>query len=140
MATKRKPRGPRKELRAVDRAIIHNVMFQMEILPMEKTNLDMRRALSQLPPEEARALKRKFRKLWRKAMKAEFRTGRGRAASEEFMKKKLGVGKRVPSKGERTARKQLVFDSLWNDFIGVQIERFEAALPQKDSSGTSEQK
>jgi len=62
-------KSPKRDLKEVERALVHSVMFSAGILPMEKTTLDMRRALQQLPPEEARALKRKFRKLWRKAAK-----------------------------------------------------------------------
>lgn len=118
---------PRRELRDVDRAIIQAVMFQSGILPMEKTDLDMRRALQQLSPEEARVLKRKFRKLWRKAMRAEVGNGKTRTSKEEQQKAKLGVGKHVPSRSERNARKQLVFDKLWNEVIGPLVENFENA-------------
>jgi len=118
---------PRKELRDVDRAIIQTVMFQSGILPMEKTDLDMRRALQQLSPEEARILKRKFRKLWRKAMRATIGNGKTRNGKEEREHAKLGVGKHVPSRAERNARKQLVFDELWNTVIGPLIEKFENA-------------
>lgn len=62
---------PRKELRDVDRTFIQAVMLQCGILPMEKTTLDMRRALAQLSPEEALILRRKFRKIWRRVMQDE---------------------------------------------------------------------
>jgi hypothetical protein len=117
---------PKKELRDVDRAFIHGVMFQLGILPMEKTDLDMRRALSQLPPEEAHALKRKFRKLWRKAMRSELGNGpKTRGIKEDTAKKKYGVGKHVPSREERNARKQLVFDVVWKNAIEPMLKRFE---------------
>lgn len=119
-------RKPRQNLRDVDRAFIQAVMFQLGILPMEKTDLDMRRALTQLPPEEARTLKRKFRKLWRKAMRAEVGNGpKTRSTREASAKSKYGVGKHVPSRAERTARKKLVFDLLWEDYIEPMIKNFE---------------
>lgn len=121
----RKPK-PRTNLRDVDRAFIQAVMFQLGILPMEKTDLDMRRALVQLPPEEARMLKRKFRKMWRKAMRAEVGNGsKTRSTRETSAKMKYGVGKHVPSRAERTARKKLVFDLLWEDYIEPMIKNFE---------------
>ena len=117
---------PGKELRDVDRALISSVMFQLGILPMERTDLDMRRALTQLQPEEARTLKRKFRKLWRKAMRAEVGNGpKTRTSKTEAAKKRLGVGKHVPSRAERNARKQLVFDVLWKNAIEPMLKRFE---------------
>ena len=116
----------RQELREVDRAFIHAVMFQLGILPMEKTDLDMRRPLRQLPPEEAQVLKRKFRKLWRKAMRAEIGNGpKSKSARENAAKSRYGVGKHVPSRAERNARKKLVFDLLWEDVIGPMLQKFE---------------
>lgn len=117
---------PRQNLRDVDRAFIQAVMFQLGILPIEKTHLDMRRALKQLSPEEARTLKRKFRKLWRKAMRAEIGNGpKTRETRERIAKQKYGVGKHVPSRSERTARKQLVFDVLWEQVIEPMLKNFE---------------
>ena len=120
---------PKKILRDVDRAFIHTVMFQMGILPMESTTLDMQRALKQLTPDESRTLKRKFRKLWRKAMKKEVGNPTGKRAEVKMRatKAQLGVGKRAPSRQERNARKQLVFDMVWAEIISPMVENFEAA-------------
>ena len=129
---------PREQLRDVDRAFIHSVMFQMGILPIEKTTLDMQRALKQLSPEEARQLKRKFRKVWRKAMKKEVGNPQGKRAEtkEQAAKQRLGVGKPVPSRTERNARKQLVFDLVWKEIIGPLVENFERAGELRVPSGT----
>lgn len=116
---------PNENLRDVDRAIIHAVMFECGILPMEKTNLDMRRALQQLSTEDARALKRKFRKLWRKAMRMQAGHGRTKDMRIEQAKRKLGVGKHAPSRAERAARKELVFKMLWEQLIEPLIKRFD---------------
>lgn len=120
---------PRKNLRDVDRAFIQAVMFELGILPMEKTTLDMKRALSQLSDDEARQLKRKFRKMWRKAMRKEVGNPKGRnaATKESAAKSRLGVGKHIPSRAERNARKQLVFDQVWKELIAPLIENFENA-------------
>lgn len=120
---------PKQQLRDVDRAFIYSVMFELGILPMEKTTLDMQRALKQLTPEEARQLKRKFRKLWRKAMKKEVGDPKGKRATarEEAAKSRLGVGKAVPSRAERNARKQLVFDQVWKEIIAPLVDNFESA-------------
>lgn len=118
-----------QNLREVDRALIQAVMFEHGILPMEKTDLDMRRALQQLPPEEARTLRRKFRKMWRKAMNATTLHGSSEKSSVSFMNDrtaaKLGLGKQVPSRSERNARKKLVYDQLWKTTIKPMIDSFE---------------
>jgi len=120
---------PRENLRDVDRAFIQTVMFELGILPIEKPSLDMQRALKQLSAEEARQLKRKFRKLWRKAMKKEVGNPNGKRANlkEQATKHRLGVGKPVPSRAERNARKQLVFDQVWKEMIAPLVENFESA-------------
>ena len=95
----------------------------------------MRRALAQMTPEDARIVKRKFRKLWRKAMKAEIGDKpRSKKAREESAKTKYGVGKHVPSRAERNARKKLVFDLLWTQVIAPMITRFENPDNQKVST------
>ena len=111
-------------------------MFQCGILPMEKTGLDMRRALQQLSPEDARVLKRKFRKLWRTAMKKQNEecSTRSKKAHEDASKVRLGVGKHVPSRQERNERKKLVFDLLWNEVIGPMVENFDNVVEAKDRS------
>jgi hypothetical protein len=120
---------PKKNLRDVDRAFIHAVMFELGILPMESTTLDMERALKQLTPDEQRLLKRKFRKLWRKAMKKEVGSPKGKRADakETAAKSRLGVGKRTPSRQELNARKQLVFDQIWKEYIAPMVANFESA-------------
>ena len=136
-----KPNGPRPALRDVDRAFIQTVMFQLGILPMEKTDLDMRRALQQLPVEEARALKRKFRKMWRKAMRAEIGNGtKTKTTRETSAKQKYGVGKHVPSRAERNARKKLVFDLLWEDVIGPMVQNFDNPDKAKVKAEASKKK
>lgn len=112
----------KEDLRAVDRAFIHSVMFGAGIVPIEDPKMDIRRALGQLTADESRVLKRKFRKLWRKYMKAEsgktnFKTNRVLGA--------LGVGKRVPSRSEKLARKKLVYEQMWYNHIVPMLERFE---------------
>lgn len=122
MATTNK--GQRGELRDVERTFVQVIMFEAGIVPMEKTGLDMRRALNQLDPAEARQLRRKFRKLWRKAAARAVAQG---SMGKEAAKGKLGLGKKVPSRSERNARKQLVFDELWTSLIGPMVRRFDNA-------------
>jgi len=119
---------PRKNLREVDKAIISAVMFNSGIIPMELTTLDMRRVLAQLPPDEARVLKRKFRKLWRKAMRSEIGNGPTRTKREIAAKNRLGIGKVVPSRSEKNARKELVFKKMWHDIIEPHIRNFENSI------------
>jgi len=141
--TKKQKRTRLSELRDVDRAFINAVMFESGILPMENSHLDMRRALSQLSREEARALKRKFRKLWRKAARAkvnEVLKQSGTSASETAsigLTHRLGVGKTTPSRDEKTARKDMVCDMMWEKYIVPLLERFENPDRERMAKGTS---
>jgi hypothetical protein len=149
MATKkRNPPRSRADLRAVDKAFIHSVMFERGILPIEDPTLDMRVPLRQVTPEEARFIKRKFRKLWRKCMKEKIGTNKipspskaktsgvehdqarsenekVSAARANMITNKLGLGKHVPSRAERLERKRLVYEHLWEKEIVPRLVRFE---------------
>lgn len=124
---KRPPPKSRAELRPVDKAFIHSVMFELGILPIEDPTLDMRVPLRQLSPEEARVIKRKFRKMWRKCMKAEVGHPKGKQAEAKATaaQAKLGVGKHVPSRHERLERKRLVYTRIWEEYIVPMLIKFE---------------
>lgn len=123
----RPPPRRRDDLRPVDKAFIHSVMFEMGILPIEDPTLDMRVPLRQLSPEEARVIKRKFRKLWRRLMKQQVAAAGGKQgeAQKKALGTKLGVGKHVPSRAERLERKRLVYERVWEEIIVPMLIRFE---------------
>ncbi len=122
---KRMPPASRDKLRPVDKAFIHSVMFELGILPIEDPTLDMRVPLRQLSPEEARVVKRKFRKMWRKCMKAQVGNPKGKHDAVKAIQTKLGVGKHVPSRHERLERKRLVYNRIWEEVIGPMLIKFE---------------
>ena len=124
-------KAPNGELRDVERTFVQVVHFEAGIVPMEKTGFDMRRALNQLEPDEARKLKRRFRKLWRKLAARQVAQG---STSDKMMKGKLGTGKQVPSRLERNARKQLVFDEIWAGVIEPMVRCFDNAGKEVTSS------
>jgi hypothetical protein len=129
MATTKKRPVPksRDDLRPVDKAFIHSIMFEMGVLPIEDPTLDMRVPLRQMTPEESRVIKRKFRKLWRKCMRQEIGNPNGKLAETRALvaKKQLGVGKHVPSRAERLERKRLVLKRIWNECIVPMLVKFE---------------
>ena len=95
----------------VERTFLQVAMFKMGVVPIEDPSFDYRRILKQLPPEEARKLKRKFRKLWRKLL------SKKDAA-------RAGLGKRVPDRFQRHYRKQLVWQEVMKKHVRPAIERF----------------
>lgn len=122
MAEDRKQRPESiREIR--DRMFIHYVALELGIVPLEDVDVDIRTGLSQLSPEEARRMKRKFRKLWRRYAREE----EGRSVyNKKYARMRLGMGTRVPSRAQKKARKELVRRRLWEEFIAPQIKRFEA--------------
>lgn len=109
-----RPVPTRHAMKPADRALIYAVMLEHGIVPIEDPTFDMRRALATLPPEEARAIKRRFRKMWRKLAKQDKKA----AAS-------AGLGKDAPSRLDRTTRKRLVLEQLWANKITPMLDRFE---------------
>ena len=75
------------------------------IVPLETLNHDVNRILEGLPPDEARRMRRKFRKLWRKAFQRDAVAMGKTEKSKGRMKRMYGVGEESPSKNQRLARK-----------------------------------
>jgi len=125
------PRYAGRNLNNIDKMMITIMMLKQGILPMEDVHLDMRRGLQQMTPDDARTFKRKFRKLWRKALR-DLLNKKIKLRSTGDPPKRLvglidpaasvGIGKKVPSRNERNARKALVFDMMWDEIIGPFIE------------------
>jgi hypothetical protein len=80
--------------------ILQNAAFhEMGIAPLDMIIYDYSRVLSELPPDEARKMKRKFRKLWRKAAK---KPGKGIAKTYT---EQLGLGSKEPTRKQKRMRK-----------------------------------
>jgi len=73
-------------------------------------DFDVNRALDQLPPEEARKMKRKFRKLWRQAARRFSRPGSCKEEKKAAIE--LGRGNPTPEKKHKNRRKWRVFFDL----------------------------
>lgn len=135
--TLKRPPVSKEMLRPVDKAFIHSTMFELGIAPIEDPRLDMRRGLDQLSPEDASKMKRKFRKLWRKALRENKTTVK--SWKEKTLKEvgsRYGVGKTTVSKHEKYERKRLVYESLWNKRIAPKLHAFENPSFKQDPEKT----
>ena len=130
------------EMSPIEKMFVQSVMFEHGIVPIENIRFDVSRALAATSPEEARILRRKFRKMWRKLAREsktnQLKFGRGRTDAEQKLiqsqiDKRLGVGKRTPTKQERTERKRLVFNEVWNNEVCPMISKFETIERKKKS-------
>lgn len=126
---KQYPVPPSREgLRPVDKAFIYTIMFEFGILPIEDPVLDMRVPLRQLAPEQARIVKRKFRKLWRKLVRDRAAHMKNKSAAGKHLphlSKMYGIGKQQPSRAEKLERKRLVFEQIWEQHIVPMLQKFE---------------
>ena len=116
-------------LRDHERAVMSASMFEEGLLPIDNISHDMRRALDQLPKDEARKLKRRFRKVWRKLAKAEAQkissNSRTTASKDTLLRARFGVGKSNPSRLDRENRKRLVQEAFYNNVVRPVLEKFE---------------
>jgi bisphosphoglycerate-dependent phosphoglycerate mutase len=92
-------------------------MFNAGIVPMEDPKMDVRKALENVSEEEARVLKRKFRKLWRKLEKAEKKPAQLGPDGKPLASKQ-------PSRAEKLRRKQQVSRMFWEQQITPMLQRF----------------
>lgn len=91
------------ELREAIESLIYH---QLGIVPLTYDEKDVNRILSSLPPEEAKKMRRKFRKLWRAAsvIKPPSNTKRGRLFAARY-KEQMGYGEAQPTKKQKRNRK-----------------------------------
>jgi len=113
---------PDGHMSSIEKAFISYVMLKLGIVPIDDLRLDVQRSMKNTPPAEARAMKRKFRKLWRKLSKEQKKAVNKRAFYVE-------PGK-VPSSSQRSNRKNLVYNKVWETMIAPLISSFRN--PQND--------
>ncbi len=96
----------------VRRFLAHLAMFEEGLVPYEVFYSDINRSLSSVSPEDARKMRRKFRKIWRKLLAADRATRKW----PEKTKQKYGVGMN-PSKKQKRIRKSLVWVHFYSRMI-----------------------
>lgn len=108
-----------------ERMMTYTAAFQEGIVPMEVTRMDVRRALKDLPPEDARKMKRKFRKLWRKLAR---QAGDQRTMNDVELNKPAPVSASKqgtkPTKRAKLRRKELVQTYLFTEHVAPMLEKF----------------
>lgn len=107
------------DLSLLEKTLLQNAMFQLGIVPIEDPSMDFRKYLSQLPPDEATKLKRKFRKLWRKL------------ARKTQKKSWYGLSGKNPNKRERFNRKQDIFMEIMSTVVKPAVKRFKSPSNNK---------
>lgn len=87
-------------------AVTFLTYHQLGIVPLSYDEKDINRILSSLPPDEAKKMRRKFRKLWRKASKIKppSNSKLGRLYAVRY-KEQMGYGEAEPTKKQKRNRK-----------------------------------
>ena len=97
-------------------SILHKLLLttaahDLGIVPLDDVRDDVNRTLSTMPLDEARAMRRKFRKLWRK-----FCRNSDKALSVEYCDQ-MEMGSPKPSRRARTTRKREVKRRILVDVV-----------------------
>ncbi len=131
-------------LKDIEKALMYEISFSLGILPIENVHADMSRALKDLSPEEARAFKRKFRKVWKKTFKqmvAQHQKLYGKKHAAAFVKRMndvVGLGKKNPTKNEKIARKNFVSREIFS-VISPAVTAFEKIKRNEGKEGPKEE-
>lgn len=89
------------------------------IVPIDTVYSDVNKILEKLTPEEQRAARRKFRKLWRKV-------ARERAKKHSlYVRKTVGLGTPVPTKAMKKTRKYEVMTYFSSKIVKSMITNSE---------------
>jgi hypothetical protein len=102
-----------------------HVFTELGVAPIDSVPYDMNRILASLPPDEARKLRRRFRKLWRSAAKAKTSS----SSRPEKEKRIFGLGAEKPSKSQKANRKALL--------MGRVIREAEKRIKESQTAPTS---
>lgn len=86
------------------------------IVPIEWTGHDINKVLATLPPDEARKMRRKFRKLWRK-----FAKNPSKGRNVKYLAQ-LGLGSKDPTRRQKSTRKQEVSTRIITDYVNPMID------------------
>lgn len=93
--------------------LMETVFHEVGLAPIKTIHHDYNRILADLPPEEARKAKRKFRKVWRKTAKHLIEkkiTGR-------YIKQTLGIGSDRPTRSQKNSRKTIVLGHILDKVV-----------------------
>lgn len=129
----------------VNKLLMSTMWLTLGIAPLEKTQLDVNRMLASLPPEEARVMRRKFRKLWRRYAKLDMKTAK-RAVQRNAVINSMGLKvdhpdfgsvPQVPTRRQKLNRKRRVANGLQREILNGSTGILSATQPQKGGKNDS---
>ena len=99
-----------------DRVLMTTVWLSLGVAPLDNVNFDINKMLACLPPDEARRMRRKFRKLWRKYAKRDISAAKT-GVSKRNVQAYMGIGEEKPTRAQRNNRKRTVFWGIRKDVL-----------------------
>jgi hypothetical protein len=97
---------------AVARQVMVETLYHTAgIVPIRSSSQNVSVTLASLPPGEARAMKRKFRKMWRAAVRRELAAAT-KARRHVELTETYGLGAPEPTKTQRSMRKAIVLTTV----------------------------
>lgn len=122
-----------------ERVLIHAIMLGFGIAPLIGSRMDAGRVFENMPAEQSRVVKRKFRKLWRKYFREEFSntfrqefSNKSSSAACKNYARTYGLGQN-PNAKAREIRKLLVLRRIWEDHVAPILNNLESRQLDKDN-------
>ena len=116
----------------VERFFFYKESFDAGIVPIESTHENVNNALRDLPEEQAIAMKRKFRKMWRKALKDKVMSG---VADPQSIEAWYGSPGKMPTANQKNNRKALVKAKITQKVL-EDVKRLRDGLVSRLSGGS----
>lgn len=108
----------------VDKLLLNAVWLSLGVVPLNATNIhfDVNRALAALPTEEARTMRRKFRKLWRKLAACKIAEAKSSRVKGGIVGG-FGLGQEKQTRAQRNARKRQVYAAVKEQVVDPMLHR-----------------
>lgn len=110
-------------MKDAEKVLVQLACLQLGIVPVDDPERAVKEALAQMPPEEAHKAKRKFRKVWRQALRRRQgnKSERNKRIDRHYVHRQLGG---PPAANEIKNRRHMVL--MW---LVEQLEPMLKALP-----------
>lgn len=93
--------------------LMETVFHEAGLAPIKTIHHDYNRILADLPPEESRKAKRKFRKAWRKTAKYLIE----KKVTGRYIKQMLGICSDRPTRSQKNSRKTIVLGHILDKVV-----------------------
>lgn len=123
----------------VNKLLMSTMWLTLGIAPLENVRLDVNKMLSSLSHEEARIMRRKFRKLWRRYAKLDIKAAKRTAEKSSIVnymglkadQHAIGLAPQSPTRKQKLNRKRRVAAGLESEILNASTGILSTVQPQK---------